>query len=171
MKVLLLWLGLGLMAAGSDTAVLVKVLDVQRQPVVQDVEVHLWLYRIMPDGSAVPEWEGTCVTQQGECEISVPSDAPRDQAGFLRGYIEVSGAEGRRSVIWPSGQRMEIGIMIAGGRIKRPSCGPYDGQNVPVPATSSSTSAARRVGPLYFVIAVLPILLAGVYVLWIRKKG
>jgi len=162
MKLLLLWLGLWATLWNAPSTVVVSILDIHRRPVESPLTVTLHLYRIGQDGSAVPAWDGQCITSRGVCSITVPDDAPRDAAGFLHGFLTVEGIDGRRSVLWPGG-RLAIGLLVTNGRIRVPHDRPYGHQTPSNPITKR-----QRFGVAYFVLAFLPLLL-GVY-LWYRQR-
>ncbi len=129
-------------------------------------QVRLTLYDVNVWPVAVG-WKGQCETNaQGMCEIPVPANAPRDPSGFLRGRVEVKGLQGARPVLWPGG-RLEVSLWLQpnGNRLDVPGHPPFDNET---PAPVSQSEQQQRPGWPYFVIALVPLLFAGL--LWWRGR-
>ena len=134
-----------------------------------DVVVRLVLYDVNT-WPVVEAWHGSCVTdQQGMCVIEITAEAPRDPSGFLRGRIEAEGFQGARPVLWPGGM-LEINLWTLPGKdvLDLPGHPPFDNETPEVPPGTTQPTR-QRMGPLFFLVALVPLGLV-VYIAWRRRK-
>lgn len=111
---------------GDDGSVNVSLTNGQGAP-LNGVKVGLFLYQLS-GSEATPIQMGYCRTgKDGRCQIPI-ADAPRDQGGFLRGYLEI-GDYGRRSLLWPGGVlEMSVWLDQASSGLDIAGEEPYDWQ-------------------------------------------
>ena len=168
-RLLLVFLTLFLLGATPEpNRVVIHLTTAQGLP-RPDAIVRLVLYDVNT-WPVVEAWHGSCVTdQQGMCVIEVPAEAPRDPSGFLRGRIEVEGLRGARSVLWPGGI-LEINLWTLPEKdvLDLPGHPPFDNET-PAAPPETAQSTHQRMGPLFFLLALVPLGLVA-YIAWRKQK-
>ena len=146
-----------LMFAGGRDALTVHLADNGGDP-ISGMGITLELYRFRGDRIEVSDPLRCTTDAAGECRF-VLSHPPRDDAGFIRGTLTVSG-HGRRSVLWPGGSfDVYLWLDPQGERLDIPSEGaPYTGQES-VPALPIVPAPRLRMADVFISLLVVGVLL------------
>ena len=140
--------------AQDESGVSVVVADNQGDPLA-GVKASLFLYQFKDtEAEVIPS--GNCRTDEnGRCQISITQKAPRDQGGFLRGYLVV-GEYGQRTLLWPGGQ-LEVNVWLdqAGSLDVARESKPYDWQKQDDNALEITTAPQLRAGDVLVLLAII----------------